>query len=191
MVPREPTGEMLDAAAKHHEGEAYLPVSLWRSMLAVAPHGREVAWQTMDTAPRDGTVIRMRWGSDHTSLAWWDYPVAPIQREDGTWPRDTGDFPWAFIESEDGSSHINHATDKVDVGGPSHWAPYDGSYSATANAKAEGVPTPQTLERMVEALRYCARQGVGAADRVITKYDLECRDAYTNAHPIVRSEGEG
>ena len=37
LVPVEPTPEMLRAAREHHEGEAYLPVSLYRAMLAAAP----------------------------------------------------------------------------------------------------------------------------------------------------------
>jgi hypothetical protein len=39
LVPVEPTEAMLDAAREHHEGEHYLPVSLWRSMLAAARKG--------------------------------------------------------------------------------------------------------------------------------------------------------
>lgn len=37
VVPVEPTREMIDAARQHHEGEAYLPFSLYRAMLAAAP----------------------------------------------------------------------------------------------------------------------------------------------------------
>jgi len=37
LVPIEPTEEMIDAARNDHEGAPYLPVSLWRSMLAAAP----------------------------------------------------------------------------------------------------------------------------------------------------------
>lgn len=38
MVPREPTPEMVVAARLDHEGEAYLPYSLYASMLAAAPN---------------------------------------------------------------------------------------------------------------------------------------------------------
>lgn len=37
MVPVEPTREMIEAARQHHEGEAYLPFSLYKAMLAAAP----------------------------------------------------------------------------------------------------------------------------------------------------------
>lgn len=41
LVPVEPTMEMIEAARKHHEGEAYLPVSLYKAMLAAAPATNE------------------------------------------------------------------------------------------------------------------------------------------------------
>jgi len=37
LVPVEPTPEMVEAAREHHEGEAYLPVSLYKAMFAAAP----------------------------------------------------------------------------------------------------------------------------------------------------------
>lgn len=37
LVPIEPHWSMIDAAIKHHEGEAFLPVSLYKAMLAAAP----------------------------------------------------------------------------------------------------------------------------------------------------------
>jgi len=37
LVPVEPTREMIFAAQQYHEGEAYLPFSLYKSMLAAAP----------------------------------------------------------------------------------------------------------------------------------------------------------
>lgn len=37
LVPLEPTPEMVEAAREHHEGEAYLPVSVYKAMLAAAP----------------------------------------------------------------------------------------------------------------------------------------------------------
>lgn len=37
LVPVEPTEEMITAARDSHEGEAYLPVSLYKAMLAAAP----------------------------------------------------------------------------------------------------------------------------------------------------------
>lgn len=36
-VPVEPTAEMIEAAREQHEGDAYLPASLHRAMLAAAP----------------------------------------------------------------------------------------------------------------------------------------------------------
>lgn len=37
IVPIEPTSSMIAAARLHHEGEAYLPVSLYKAMLEAAP----------------------------------------------------------------------------------------------------------------------------------------------------------
>lgn len=37
LVPVEPSWEMISAAIKSHEGDAFLPVSLYKSMLAAAP----------------------------------------------------------------------------------------------------------------------------------------------------------
>lgn len=37
LVPLEPHWSMIDAAIKHHEGQAFLPVSLYKAMLAAAP----------------------------------------------------------------------------------------------------------------------------------------------------------
>lgn len=37
MVPKELTAEMAEAARKAHEGEFYLPFSIYRAMLAAAP----------------------------------------------------------------------------------------------------------------------------------------------------------
>lgn len=37
LVPVEPSWEMVSAAIKSHEGDAFLPVSLYKSMLAAAP----------------------------------------------------------------------------------------------------------------------------------------------------------
>lgn len=36
LVPVEPSWEMVSAAIKHHEGDAFLPVSLYKTMLAAA-----------------------------------------------------------------------------------------------------------------------------------------------------------
>ncbi|KKF88286.1 hypothetical protein IMCGPPIG_01875 [Stenotrophomonas maltophilia] len=79
-------------------------------------------WRSMDTCPRDGTVVRLRWGEDHVSPGWWSAPVSPVQNDDGTWPSDTGGFPWAFIDFNNGAAFINHAVDSQY--GPTHWAPY-------------------------------------------------------------------
>ena len=37
----EPSNEMIVAAHEHHEGEFYLPVSLYRAMLAASPLAKE------------------------------------------------------------------------------------------------------------------------------------------------------
>ncbi|PJL77240.1 hypothetical protein B9Y88_15250 [Stenotrophomonas maltophilia] len=101
-----------------------------KTLADVQPGGRvrlgdqaeRAPWRSMDTCPRDGTVVRLRWGEDHVSPGWWSAPVSPVQNDDGTWPSDTGGFPWAFIDFNNGSAFVNHAVDTEY--GPTHWAPY-------------------------------------------------------------------
>lgn len=78
--------------------------------------------ESMATCPRDGTAVLLRWGEDHVSPGWWCAAVSPIPNEDGTWPRDTGGFPWAFFDMNDGVAFVNHAVDTEY--GPTHWTPY-------------------------------------------------------------------
>ncbi|MBH1623843.1 hypothetical protein I5U15_14960 [Stenotrophomonas maltophilia] len=92
------------------------------ALAARQPVGEPVAWQSMATCPRDGTAVLLRWGEDHVSPGWWCAAVSPIQNEDGTWPRETGGFPWAFFDMNDGVAFVNHAVDTEY--GPTHWAPY-------------------------------------------------------------------
>lgn len=64
-------------------------------------------WQLMATAPRDGTNILIRFGSDGVSQAKY-VPGVP--------------HPWKFIDSQDGVTWmINHAVDTEY--GPTHWMP--------------------------------------------------------------------
>ncbi len=101
-----------------------------KTLADVQPGGRvrlgdqaeRAPWRSMDTCPRDGTVVRLRWGEDHVSPGWWSAPVSPVQNDDGTWPSDTGGFPWAFIDFNNGSAFVNHAVDTEY--GPTHWAAY-------------------------------------------------------------------
>ncbi|MFE3968996.1 hypothetical protein [Stenotrophomonas sp. YIM B13575] len=81
-----------------------------------------VARQSIATCPRDGTVVLLHWGEDHVSPGWWSAPVSPVQNDDGTWPSDTGGFPWAFIDINGGSAFLNHAVDTEY--GPTHWSLY-------------------------------------------------------------------
>ncbi|HEL5401698.1 TPA: hypothetical protein UOJ25_001812 [Stenotrophomonas maltophilia] len=96
-------------------------------------------WRSMDTCPRDGTVVRLRWGEDHVSPGWWSAPVAPVQNDDGTWPTDTGGFPWAFIDFNNGAAFVNHAVDTEY--GPTHWAPYV-TLSAQPSTGGQDAPFP-------------------------------------------------
>lgn len=58
MVPVEPTAEMIKAAREHHEGEAYLPISLYAAMIAAAPtqqyNHKRIGWELERTAMGDG-----------------------------------------------------------------------------------------------------------------------------------------
>ena len=98
-----------------------------------------VARQTMATCPRDGTVVLLHWGEDHVSPGWWSAPCAPVQNGDGTWPSDTGGFPWAFFDLSDGHAFVNHAVDTAY--GPTHWSLY-----AAPVAAAPGID-PDVLEK--------------------------------------------
>lgn len=73
-----------------------------------------VAWQTMDTAPRDGTVVMLRWGQDGEAPGWY------LKRKEFANGRR---YAWAFIDGgSNGRPFINHAVDTEY--GPTHWAPY-------------------------------------------------------------------
>lgn len=81
-----------------------------------------VGRQSIATCPRDGTLVLLHWGEDHVSPGWWSAPASPVQNDDGTWPSDTGGFPWAFIDINGGSAFLNHAVDTEY--GPTHWSLY-------------------------------------------------------------------
>lgn len=147
-----------------------------KTLADVQPGGRvrlgdqaeRARWRSMDTCPRDGTVVRLRWGEDHVSPGWWSAPVSPVQNDDGTWPSDTGGFPWAFIDFNNGSAFVNHAVDTEYR--PTHWAPY-------AALSAQPSPGGQGEALVEEALDYFERAG-DAGDR---KYVAAIRAALTHA----------
>lgn len=129
-------------------------------LAARQPVGAPVAWQSMATCPRDGTAVLLRWGEDHVSPGWWCAAVSPIQNEDGTWPRETGGFPWAFFDMNDGVAFVNHAVDTEY--GPTHWAPYVypaaqavdlGQFREAVLCWAEAAENDLTDERGNEAAR--------------------------------------
>lgn len=66
LVPAEPTPEMVEAARAHHEGEAYLPYSLYTAMIAAAPPAPVgiSGWRPIATAP-DNDVAILTWGTLH------------------------------------------------------------------------------------------------------------------------------
>lgn len=74
-------------------------------------------WFPMDTAPRDGTVIVLRWGQDGESPGWW------LKRK--VFANGGRCYSWAFIDGgTDGRPFVNHAVDTEY--GPTHWTPYTG-----------------------------------------------------------------
>lgn len=120
-----------------------------------------VAWQSMATCPRDGSVVLLRWGEDHVSPGWWCAPVSPIQNDDGTWPPDTGGFPWAFFDTDNGRSFVNHAVDTKY--GPTQWAEYH----------------PQPAELNEVSGNSGELNGWAIAEKVRTDLDRQsCPDAY-------------
>lgn len=75
-------------------------------------------------APRDGTVIRLLWGSDGIdgdSPGWWSAPLSPVAGADGLFPS-TGDMAWSFIDRSGDRAFVNKAVDNEY--GPTHWLPY-------------------------------------------------------------------
>lgn len=82
---------------------------LTEAALALRSTLGEGGWRPIETAPRDGTHILIRFGSDWTSSA--------------SYHRDEDDaHPWKFLDSQgQGLPIINGARD--DKYGPSHWMP--------------------------------------------------------------------
>jgi hypothetical protein len=71
----------------------------------------QVVWQPMTTAPRDGSVVILRWGDDGETVAWY---VADSE------------FPWGFVDTGSSANEagyfINHAKDAPE--GATHWRPF-------------------------------------------------------------------
>lgn len=81
--------------------------SAWQARAALAAQqGAQVPqWQPIKTAPRDGSNLLLRFGSDGVSQGKF-VPGLP--------------HPWKFIDTNDGVTWlVNHAIDGP--GGPSHW----------------------------------------------------------------------
>lgn len=144
--------------------------------LATVKHGgcvqlpdSERARQSMATCPRDGTVVILHWGEDHVSPGWWSAPVSPVQNDDGTWPSDTGGFPWAFIDINDGSAFVNHAVDTEY--GPTHWTPY-AALSAQPSPGGQGdANSPLTV--YADSYHRMAKMGDGRVLCSDVAFDIE------------------
>lgn len=72
-------------------------------------------WQPIETAPRDGTLIRLRFGEDAETVGAWQ-PFPDIN------------YPWLFLEKfgswpNDSYYGTNRSVDGAC--GPSHWAALD------------------------------------------------------------------
>ncbi|HDS1216256.1 TPA: hypothetical protein QEF70_002730 [Stenotrophomonas maltophilia] len=151
-----------------------------RTLADVQPGGRvrlgdqaeRAQWRSMDTCPRDGTVVRLRWGEDHVSPGWWSAPVSPVQNDDGTWPSDTGGFPWAFIDFNNGSAFVNHAVDTEY--GPTHWAPY-AALSAQPSPGGQGELAALVSKWRNEASAYDDQQAKETGFEVDWTYDAKAR----------------
>lgn len=78
-------------------------------------------WQPIETAPRDGAVILLRFGQDTVSTGWW--------KDD-----DFDPFPWKFLD-RDGLDPIANGSRDGDYG-PSHWLPLPkGSFEPLARSE--------------------------------------------------------
>lgn len=78
LVPLEPTEAMIDAARDHHEGEPYLPVSLYKAMLAAAP---AVQGEPVATIHVDGSFVHVSWRIPAPSRCAMDVYTAPQPAE--------------------------------------------------------------------------------------------------------------
>jgi len=125
------SNKLLRAIADPHEAAANaIDAEIKRQASA---QSAETEWHPMATAPRDGSVILLRWGQDHISPGWWSAPVSPVQNDEGTWPTMDG-YPWSFVDMIDGHAFVNRAADNRY--GPTHWALYTAPPAAAAQGEA-------------------------------------------------------
>ncbi len=163
-----------------------------------------VAWQSMATCPRDGSVVLLRWGEDHVSPGWWSAPVSPVQNDDGTWPSDSGGFPWAFFDTDNGRHFVNHAVDTKY--GPTHWTPYTRPQPAELAEQQEvelpPLPPVDGYDKRVhghysaEQMRDYARNAIRSAKQEqacsglgIDKMAKELLERHTVAVPVAVEDG--
>ncbi|HUB92154.1 MAG TPA: hypothetical protein VMA74_20690 [Dyella sp.] len=98
------------------------------------PAPATVAWKPMESAPRDGRVILLRWGNDAITPGFW-------VGEFGDKPESCGAFPWAFIDADSTEQNayiLNQAADNEY--GPTQWAPY----SAEIFQRIQVIPDGRT-----------------------------------------------
>lgn len=165
----------------HSLGAAALAEAIIAKLPHIAarqPVVEPVAWQSMATCPRDGTAVLLRWGEDHVSPGWWCAAVSPIQNEDGTWPRETGGFPWAFFDMNDGVAFVNHAVDTEY--GPTHWAPY--VYPA---AQAVDLATVRYALDAAEGLAVACASVDGFSREEIASAGREMRKQFADARALI------
>lgn len=67
-----------------------------------------MSWLNINSAPRDGTSILLRFGQDGVSTGWW--------KDDDSDPR-----PWKFLDRNGDDPIANSCRDGEY--GPSHWMP--------------------------------------------------------------------
>lgn len=76
-------------------------------------------WQTMETAPRDGTTVWLTWmdegqPADTFPMVWNDFAGNPLVQDGrGIW----------CLRSDDGQIHMTW-TEADPAGAPTHWRPY-------------------------------------------------------------------
>ncbi|HHA2716219.1 TPA: hypothetical protein ACOECI_000567 [Stenotrophomonas maltophilia] len=148
-------------------GDRQYVAAIRAALAARQPVGEPVAWQSMATCLRDGTAVLLRWGEDHVSPGWWCAAVSPIQNEDGTWPRETGGFPWAFFDMNDGVAFVNHAVDTEY--GPTHWAPYvyPAAQAVDLGAVRQALQAAEGLATICASVDGYSREEVAASGRAM------------------------
>src|SRR5437762_1330141 len=97
-------------------------------------------WQPIETAPKDGTIIRLTWMDNDHPQEIWPMQWAHIMRN-GLFPGKVG--MWT---TPDGSLTWN---DSDPNGAPTHWMPLSNPPKGTSHGKTEEAESHRTRSRQL------------------------------------------